>query len=1231
MKIQLRRWLGQLKASLTNPRGAAIGITLIVFVVLMAGWYFAAQAYATLLMNEQRDSVVDLLTVYAPSLSSAFNQRLGQVKALAAFANLHATELDGQPNQEFDTFAGGLYSLSPGIQALAIMPDGIASYVYPVMGNEKLQGENMLQGQPSDVKADIQRAIQSRQQVISEPQVQPHGGLDLVSYLAIYQGDAFWGLAAVDLQVSQIFQSLGIHSEESGLSLAVRTQMGSPVLGDMRVFDANPEDALVPLPDGNWTLAAIPTGGWDAAINGQLFIFRLITLLVVLVVLPSTYYYARRRFALSSAFRQQTEVLAQTVAGKQEIESSLRAREERYFNLFNSMQDPVFVYLLEEDATPGPFLEVNDAACRLLGYARDELMAKSRLDFVPVESRPALLGEIRKTVRGEVGQFESELIAKDGSHYAVESKGQAYVSGGKTYIVAITRDITERKKAEETLLRQAQIMNQAHEGIVATDLNGLIVSWNSAAEKLLGYSAEEALDKPISFVFPQDQLSILTEEIQPQVRKKGWHETEVRFRSKSGKEFPVHLILTALKDNKGGVVGLAGSAIDITERKKAETELKNLNRALRMIGECNQVLVRAQDEQRLLVDICKIVTEAGGYRMAWVGYAEQDEAQTVRPVTSAGFEEGYLESPIISWADVPHGQGPTGTAIRTKEPVICSDFQTDPRLLPWRAEAARRGYRSSIALPLLSGEQCLGALTLYSAEANRFVEGEEKLLIELANDLAYGITALRARVQHEKDLAEIENLSRFPGENPSPVLRVNSDGKVLYSNAAGRALLKEWKVSKTGVVSPVWRKRIANVLDSRRAEMVEVKLGERVMEVWMEPIQGRSYVNLYGRDITETKQAEEALRESEDKFKYVFDYSVIGKSITSIGGELHVNKAFCDMLGYSVEELQNKKWQEITYPDDIEMNQRALDLVMSGEQESARLTKRYIKKDSSIMWGDLSTALRRDSEGNPLYYFTSLIDITERKNAEDRIRELNAGLEQRVKERTAQLEAINRELETFTYSVSHDLKAPLRGIDGYSQLLLEDYQDKLDENGQTFLKNIRSATENMNRLIQDLLAYSRMERRSYASAEVDIHPLVESLLSERRDELASKGIQMVVDIPFEQVQADIDGISAVLRNLLDNAIKFTSKAEHPRIEVGGEEKANVKLLWVRDNGIGFEMQYAERIFEIFQRLQRAEDYPGTGVGLAIVNKAMQRMGGRVWAESELGKGATFYLEFRRTV
>jgi PAS domain S-box-containing protein len=168
---------------------------------------------------------------------------------------------------------------------------------------------------------------------------------------------------------------------------------------------------------------------------------RLITLLVVLITIPVTYYYARRRFVLSHA-------LEQTRASKQEAESSLRLREERYFHLFNSMLDPVFVYLVEEDGTPGPFVEVNDAACRLLGYTRDELMTKSRLEVTPSEFQPTLLGAIRKISPQGATQIESELIAKDGKRYTVESKGQSYTSEGKTYLIAIARDITERKKVE---------------------------------------------------------------------------------------------------------------------------------------------------------------------------------------------------------------------------------------------------------------------------------------------------------------------------------------------------------------------------------------------------------------------------------------------------------------------------------------------------------------------------------------------------------------------------------------------------------------------------------------------------------------------------------------------------------------------------------------------------------------------------------------------------------------
>lgn len=256
-----------------------------------------------------------------------------------------------------------------------------------------------------------------------------------------------------------------------------------------------------------------------------------------------------------------------------------------------------------------------------------------------------------------------------------------------------------------------------------------------------------------------------------------------------------------------------------------------------------------------------------------------------------------------------------------------------------------------------------------------------------------------------------------------------------------------------------------------------------------------------------------------------------------------------------------------------------------------------------------------------------LLERRRRRRAKEALDELNTELETRIEARTNALNAKTRELETFAYSVAHDLKAPLRGIDGYTGLLLEDYALRLDGEGRTFLEKIQGSTDEMNKLIDDLLAYSRFERRELKTDRVELAPVINSLVEEKRREAKERAIEFVVDVNGAIVIADMSGLAQALRNYLDNAIKFTRKVTQPRIEVGSKEDSESCLLWVRDNGIGFDMKHHDRIFDIFQRLNGTEDYPGTGVGLAIVRKAMERMGGRAWAESEPGNGSTFYLEF----
>lgn len=255
-----------------------------------------------------------------------------------------------------------------------------------------------------------------------------------------------------------------------------------------------------------------------------------------------------------------------------------------------------------------------------------------------------------------------------------------------------------------------------------------------------------------------------------------------------------------------------------------------------------------------------------------------------------------------------------------------------------------------------------------------------------------------------------------------------------------------------------------------------------------------------------------------------------------------------------------------------------------------------------------------------------LIEQRRRKHAKEALDRLNTELEVRIDDRTAALNAKTRELESFAYSVAHDLKAPLRGIDGYSRILLQDYAETLQDDGCSMLQTIQDSTDEMSRLIDDLLAYSKLERRELRTDAIELAPVVRSLVEEKKREWAERPIEFVVDVNGAVVLADASGLAQALRNYLDNAIKFTGKVPAPRIEVGAEEGEDRCVLWVRDNGIGFDMDRYDEIFDIFQRLNVSNEYPGTGVGLAIVRKAMERMGGRAWAWGKPGAGATFYLE-----
>jgi light-regulated signal transduction histidine kinase (bacteriophytochrome) len=286
---------------------------------------------------------------------------------------------------------------------------------------------------------------------------------------------------------------------------------------------------------------------------------------------------------------------------------------------------------------------------------------------------------------------------------------------------------------------------------------------------------------------------------------------------------------------------------------------------------------------------------------------------------------------------------------------------------------------------------------------------------------------------------------------------------------------------------------------------------------------------------------------------------------------------------------------------------------------------RMLASDGTWKWiAAKGKAITRDPQGKALRIIGTHTDMTSRKLAEAEINRLNDQLEQRVQERTAQLEEANRELEAFSYSVSHDLRAPLRAINGFTRILSEDFTGELPAKALEFLDKINEANKKMTQLVDGLLNLSRLGRRPLQKRELALSDLVRSVIEALASETAGRQIEWILpELPT--VSADPVLLQQVFANLIGNAIKYTHPRSQAQIEIASFIKEGETVYFIRDNGVGFDMQYIDKLFGVFQRLHREEDFEGTGVGLAIVQRIIHRHGGRIWAESEPGQGTTFYL------
>lgn len=354
-----------------------------------------------------------------------------------------------------------------------------------------------------------------------------------------------------------------------------------------------------------------------------------------------------------------------------------------------------------------------------------------------------------------------------------------------------------------------------------------------------------------------------------------------------------------------------------------------------------------------------------------------------------------------------------------------------------------------------------------------------------------------------------------------------------------------------------------------------------------------------------TKEAEDALHRQEAQLRQLLANNVDGMLVLDKAGYvLFTNPAACAMFNRSSELLTG-------YPLGVPVSAAEhADLDLLQPDGNQRIVEMRV---SEIEW-----------EGQPALLAT-LRDTTERRQAEKEIRALNIDLEQRVAERTQELERINQELEAFSYSVSHDLRAPLRAIRGWGQALLEDYGHLLGEEGQAMIQRQQAASQRMNGLIDDLLRLSQLTRQPLSRQWLNLADIVQQVWQELDTD--GKVAQATLSIgALTPCRADLALLKQVFVNLMSNALKFSAQVEQPHIEVGQQKTADTNIAYfVRDNGVGFDMRYVDKVFYPFQRLHNQHEFPGTGIGLTIVQRVIHRHGGRVWAEGHIGQGATFYF------
>lgn len=698
---------------------------------------------------------------------------------------------------------------------------------------------------------------------------------------------------------------------------------------------------------------------------------------------------------------------------------------------------------------------------------------------------------------------------------------------------------------------------------------------------------------------------------------------------------------------------------NIADLNQTERALRKANRALTVLSQSNQAVIRATNEDDLLGSICQNIVEIGGYRLVWVGYAQENEEGTLQAVAQFGYDEKYLSAGEIPCAYAEGDANPAARTIRTGKPCIYNDILINPEYALWCDEATRYGYASLIALPLITNGKAFGALNIYAVEPDAFDAEELKLLSELADDLAYGVTALRIRAEQkeaEETLRESEEKYRLHFENVSDI--IFSIDQNLKIQAISPSVEKVLGYSPKELIGRPFQELnilASQYLETAVSDTMRVFSGERLEGLVYEFVTKdgkRKYGELGGvplardgevvsvvaiaRDITQRKKTEEALEESENRYRTIFSTS--GTAMAIIEEDTTValaNTEFEKLSGYSREELEGKRsWTEFVAADDLKRMKeyhrlRRIDPAASPSSYEFRFKDR--QGDFKHVFINVAMIPGRGES------VAALLDITQLKRAQEALKRARDELENKVIERTEECymakeaaETANRAKSDFLASMSHELRTPLNAIIGFSELLRDEYFGSLNEKQADYINDVLESGRHLLSLINDILDLSKVEagKLELEPSLVNVKDLLENSLVMIKEKCMRHGIDLSLNIAegLDDLEITVDErrLKQVMFNLLSNAAKFTPDGGAIRLEA--ERKGEEVIVSVEDTGIGVAPDEQEKIFEEFHQVKGSlqDKTPGTGLGLPLAKRLVEMHKGRIWIESKgEGKGSRF--------